>query len=76
MLDQKEEQTCHRPKAKLPYGIQREELQDILNKYTQEQKKYSREITRKRKRKKIYCLNRAVMSIPRSYTMAEQGLSS
>jgi hypothetical protein len=49
MLDQKEEQTCHRPKNKLSYGIQPEELQDILNKYTQEQKTYSREITRKRK---------------------------
>jgi hypothetical protein len=33
MLDQKKkEQTCHRPKAKFPYGIQPEELQDILNK--------------------------------------------
>jgi hypothetical protein len=55
MLDQKKkkkEQTCKRPKAKLPYGIQPEELQDILNKYTEEQKTYSREITRKRKRNK------------------------
>jgi hypothetical protein len=48
----KKEQTCHRPKAKLPYGIQPEELQDILNKYSQEQKMYSCEITRKGKEKK------------------------
>jgi hypothetical protein len=51
-LIKKEQETCHRPKAKLPYGIQPEELQDILNKFTQEQKTYSREITRKRKRTK------------------------
>jgi hypothetical protein len=51
-LIKQKEQICHRPKAKLPYGIQPEELQDILDKYTQEQKTYSREITRKVKRKK------------------------
>jgi hypothetical protein len=46
MLDQKikKEQTCYRTKAKLPYGIQPEELQDILNKFTQKHKTYSREI--------------------------------
>jgi hypothetical protein len=53
LIIKKEEQICHRPKPKLPYGIQPEELQDILNKYTQEQKTYSREITRKRKRKNV-----------------------
>jgi hypothetical protein len=40
MLDhKKKEQTCHRPKAKLSYGIQPEELQDILNKFTEEKKR-------------------------------------
>jgi hypothetical protein len=70
MLDQKKkEQTCHRPKAKLPCGIQPEELQDILNKYIQEQKMYSCEITRKEKEKEknIYFLAVAIMSIPRTF---------
>jgi pantothenate kinase-related protein Tda10 len=66
MLDQKKKDKHHRPKAKLSYGIQPEELQEILNKYAQEQKTYSREITRKSKRKNIYCLALAIMSIPRS----------
>jgi pantothenate kinase-related protein Tda10 len=52
LIKKKKEQTCHRLQAKLSYGTQPEDLQDILNKYTQEQKAYSREITRKRKRKK------------------------
>jgi hypothetical protein len=52
MLDQKKKkgQTCHRPKTILSNGIQPEELQDILNKFTQEQKTYSREITRNEKK--------------------------
>jgi hypothetical protein len=62
MLDQKKkkkrEQTCHRSEAKLPYGIQPEELKDILNKFTQEQKTYSREITKKTENKKRYILPR------------------
>jgi t-SNARE complex subunit (syntaxin) len=50
MFDKKKKETCHRPKTKLLRHTA-EEVQDILNKYTQGQKTYSREITRKMKRK-------------------------
>jgi exopolyphosphatase/pppGpp-phosphohydrolase len=68
MLHQKTKGTImsHRPKAKLSYSIQPEELQDILNKYTQEQKTNSRGIPRKKEKKKKYCLAGTIISIPRS----------